>query len=302
MEAMLPTPNNWDENSDKDIESVSPFTGLLNETKTKIASSPVTKTSTFFRKYADARLLFEGFLVFCLVVALISNAGSSHKTDIVDKRSFGPTLPRKPVIFGNTAGLGPDLVYHDTEMMWNKTRMQEIHRNWHSLFPQKSWSYMCSFILKAGRGYITVSAEEEEFEVLHPAFKMDNVFEQGDHYEGHIMAVYHQLHCLSILMTALGTSREEWAMLETQKVEHRAHCVEYLRQSILCSADTTLEGETGAWAKSTGWGQTHSCVDFDALTEYANKRAMWNLTERLLPDSFDPLKVPEHGEGLEDEH
>lgn len=55
---------------------------------------------------------------------------------------------------------------------------------------------MCSFILKAGRGYITVSAEEEEFEVLHPAFKMDNVFEQGDHYEGHIMAVYHQLHCL----------------------------------------------------------------------------------------------------------
>lgn len=103
-------------------------------------------------------------------------------------------------------------------------------------------------------------------------------------------------------MTALGTSREEWAMLESQKVEHRAHCVEYLRQSILCSADTTLEGETGAWAKSTGWGQTHSCVDFDALMEFANERAMWNLTERLLPDSFDPLKVPENGEGHEGEH
>lgn len=103
-------------------------------------------------------------------------------------------------------------------------------------------------------------------------------------------------------MTSLGTSREEWAMLDPQKVDHRAHCVEYLRQSILCSADTTLEGETGAWAKSTGWGQTHSCVDFDALTEYANERAMWNLTERLLPKSFDPLKVPESGEGHEDEH
>lgn len=50
-------------------------------------------------------------------------------------------------------------------------------------------------LLIAGRGYITVS-ENEEFNVLHPPFKMDNVFDEGDHYEGHIMAVYHQLHCL----------------------------------------------------------------------------------------------------------
>ncbi|KAJ5212661.1 uncharacterized protein N7498_004307 [Penicillium cinerascens] len=128
---------------------------------------------------------------------------------------------------------------------------------------------------------------------------MDNVFEEGDHYEGHIMAVYHQLHCLSIVMTAMGTSREEWAMLEMEKLEHRAHCVEYLRQSILCSADTTLEGETGAWARSTGWGQTHSCVDLDALTAFANERSIWNLTERLLPDSFDALKVPGHDDNHE---
>jgi hypothetical protein len=100
-------------------------------------------------------------------------------------------------------------------------------------------------------------------------------------------------------MTAMGTSREDWAMLDLEKLEHRAHCVEYLRQSILCSADTTLEGETGAWARSTGWGQTHSCVDLDALTAWTNERAMWNLTERLLPDSFDPLKVPGHDDSHE---
>lgn len=103
-------------------------------------------------------------------------------------------------------------------------------------------------------------------------------------------------------MTALGTSREEWAVLEDQKVEHRAHCVEYLRQSILCSADTTLEGETGAWARSTGWGQTHSCVDFDALTEWANKRAIWDLSDKLLPISFDPLRPPEEKEDENNDH
>lgn len=58
------------------------------------------------------------------------------------------------------------------------------------------------FLLIAGRGYITVS-ENEDFNVLHPPFKMDNVFDEGDHYEGHIMAVYHQLHCLVSLRRAI---------------------------------------------------------------------------------------------------
>lgn len=47
----------------------------------------------------------------------------------------------------------------------------------------------------AGRGYVRVS-ENEDFEVLHPPFQMKDVLEEGDHYEGYIMSVYHQLHCL----------------------------------------------------------------------------------------------------------
>lgn len=95
----------------------------------------------------------------------------------------------------------------------------------------------------------------------------------------------------SILTTSMGTSREDWKAMDPKIREHRSHCVEYLRQSIICNADTTLEGETGAWATSTGWGQTHSCVNFDALTEWADKRAIWDLSEELLPQSFDPLRV-----------
>ncbi|KAJ5202333.1 hypothetical protein N7449_004412 [Penicillium cf. viridicatum] len=271
MTAVSRSSEDWDRNDDKHSDSISSSTGLLNEitSKSRVAS---------LRKYIDLRLIFEGFLVFSLFITLVSIRHSPEESNAAKESKYGPTLPRRDVIFGNTAGFGPDLDYDDPEMLRNATRMREIHRNWHSLFPP-------------GRGYITIS-ENEEFSVLHPPFKMDNVFDEGDHYEGHIMAVYHQLHCLSILMTAMGTSREEWAMLETEKLEHRAHCVEYLRQSILCSADTTLEGETGAWARSTGWGQTHSCVDLDALTAYANEHAIWNLTERLLPDSFDPLKAP----------
>ncbi|KAF2125954.1 hypothetical protein P153DRAFT_298809, partial [Dothidotthia symphoricarpi CBS 119687] len=145
-----------------------------------------------------------------------------------------------------------------------------------------------------GRGYVSVS-QNDDFEVLHGPFEMWDVLVEGDHYEGHIMAVYHQLHCLSILTTSLPTSMEQWEKMDPKIREHRSHCVEYLRQSILCNADTTLEGETGSWTKSTGWGQTHSCVDFDALTEWANERAIWDLSDQLLPQNFDFMKADVEG-------
>lgn len=93
----------------------------------------------------------------------------------------------------------------------------------------------------------------------------------------------------------MGTSRQQWHDMDPKIREHRSHCVEYLRQSILCNGDTTIEGETGSWTKSTGWGQTHSCVDFDALLDYANERAIWDLTDQLLPENFDFTKADVEG-------
>jgi hypothetical protein len=62
---------------------------------------------------------------------------------------------------------------------------------------------------------------------------MEDVLVEGDHYEGYIMAVYHQLHCLSILTTSLPTSIEQWEKMDPMIRGHRSHCVEYLRQSKL---------------------------------------------------------------------
>jgi hypothetical protein len=84
--------------------------------------------------------------------------------------------------------------------------------------------------LPEGRGYISVKPDDE-FEVLHPPFEMWDVLVEGDHYDGYIMAVYHQLHCLSILTTSLPTSMDEWENMNPKIREHRSHCVEYLRQS-----------------------------------------------------------------------
>lgn len=58
----------------------------------------------------------------------------------------------------------------------------------------------------------------------------------------------------------------------TQEVAHHsAHCFDYLRQSIMCNADTSLEGKTEA---GPGWGSRHECTDYEALLEWANEKTV----------------------------
>jgi hypothetical protein len=38
--------------------------------------------------------------------------------------------------------------------------------------------------------------EGDEFEAFNPAFAIDDVVTKGDHHEGWILSVFHQLHCL----------------------------------------------------------------------------------------------------------
>lgn len=52
---------------------------------------------------------------------------------------------------------------------------------------------------------------------------------------------------------------------------HVAHCFDYIRQSLMCSGDSTMEafleadGKTLRQQGSSGWGVEHKCVDFEAL-------------------------------------
>ena len=52
---------------------------------------------------------------------------------------------------------------------------------------------------------------------------------------------------------------------------HLPHCFDYLRQSIMCASDTTME-----WVAappndkgSTGWGYQHTCRDYFAIRQWA---------------------------------
>lgn len=89
------------------------------------------------------------------------------------------------------------------------------------------------------------------------------------------VAMWHQLHCLRDLRAALLFHRDgiepTHAMVEA---DHADHCFDYLRQSLECIADTTIEWGrlynidgtvTGA---INGYGVTHQCRDYDAIRRW----------------------------------
>ncbi|KAH8757165.1 hypothetical protein F5882DRAFT_523755 [Hyaloscypha sp. PMI_1271] len=269
----------WKEPLYEDAESSSEHSVLMGREEQYTKMTPRRR----WLWWSSLRLLLE-VLMGLFIIVTVSLLGSHQIIWYPPKSTilrYGPSLPEKSVTFGNIAGFGPELVYVDHEMLKNATHKKELHENWQKLYPK-------------GRGYIAMR-EGDEFEAFNPAFAIDDVVTKGDHHEGWILSVFHQLHCLSILMQRLGTSYEEFGLFTRQELEHTSHCVEYLRQSILCAADTSMEGETGAWPDSTAWGQRHTCKDYNALMEMANERSIWDLSNARHPNLTDVhLKHDEH--------
>jgi hypothetical protein len=92
--------------------------------------------------------------------------------------------------------------------------------------------------------------------------------------EGEIysVAMYHQLHCLArirkqhwIFKDGIVTGETGMARTFAGRMDstHAQHCFDYLRQSILCSGDMTLEWPKqdgpSSGAAVDGWGVPHTC-------------------------------------------
>jgi len=129
--------------------------------------------------------------------------------------------------------------------------------------------------------------------------------------DGRLFAVsmYHQLHCLNAMRHALVQAREVAGLhfydpesstdpvngnatmhmhgkrarklhpeTPLQAFSHADHCFNYLRQAILCAADTTIEasqpkvrpdGKNDSGA--SGFGMTHTCRDWTQVREYLDE-------------------------------
>jgi hypothetical protein len=62
---------------------------------------------------------------------------------------------------------------------------------------------------------------------------------------------------------------------------HAAHCFEYLRNQLLCTADMTLEG--AATLSETGKGQGHMCRDREEAVRWIEERRVDDLRDVVGP-------------------
>jgi hypothetical protein len=86
------------------------------------------------------------------------------------------------------------------------------------------------------------------------------------------ISMFHQIHCLHMIRLALINGPDD----------HSGHCLNFLRQGILCNCDTTLDplviNLDGTTTGTDGLGVTHVCRDWSQVYAYVTenqKGPMW---------------------------
>ncbi|KAM0667659.1 hypothetical protein ACQRIU_003524 [Beauveria bassiana] len=87
--------------------------------------------------------------------------------------------------------------------------------------------------------------------------------------EAYGISMFHQIHCLVAIRNAIRT--------RTFDDQHLDHCLDYLRQAIMCTGDTTLEkvikDDSGEFKPEIdGWGTVHECRSWHMLFEFAERQ------------------------------
>lgn len=115
------------------------------------------------------------------------------------------------------------------------------------------------------------------------------------------LSVYHQMHCIDTLREGLasktmggsghGNTHGKRAPHDhAHDTAHWAHCLNYLRQTVLCAADLTLEPEIEEGSQNVGeglyvthvcrdWSKVHAFVDDNWETWWKEQSALFNATQ-----------------------
>ncbi|KAF3019802.1 hypothetical protein E8E14_012459 [Neopestalotiopsis sp. 37M] len=87
----------------------------------------------------------------------------------------------------------------------------------------------------------------------------------------------HQLHCL-FMMTRIyaGLATNQTSHLPHDYNSHYLHCIDYLRQGVLCAADMATEPHKPTDSDDNGpgdgsWGGLHVCKDYGQVTKYLER-------------------------------
>lgn len=80
------------------------------------------------------------------------------------------------------------------------------------------------------------------------------------------VSMFHQLHCLNFLRFAYYPEAIE-DMAPWDIAAHRDHCLDFIRQAIMCNGDSTFEPLTAVGIN--GMGAIHQCRNFERIFSWA---------------------------------
>ena len=84
------------------------------------------------------------------------------------------------------------------------------------------------------------------------------------------VSMFHQLHCVDKIRRALDDPDDP-----ISTIPHLQHCLNYIRQMILCASDLTLE-PVDIRHEASGIGMTHTCRNWRAVYDTVNRNyALW---------------------------
>ncbi|KAH8170642.1 hypothetical protein LIA77_09423 [Sarocladium implicatum] len=194
-------------------------------------------------------------LVTILVILLVRNdASKPERMDVGSDLSLSaPKFAQQIKSFSPDPGFAPE---DPAEFFKNETRQK-----WLDLVPK-------------GLGYVEVAMayEYDNLPTPLPEYLPNSVF---------TTSMTHQLHCLySIIEAYSALKMNDTSRLGEETPWHMTHCFDYLRQSIMCAGDVTLEGMQTTFPEGTngsdGWDATHVCRDYNQVYTYLTRKRASN--------------------------
>lgn len=97
--------------------------------------------------------------------------------------------------------------------------------------------------------------------------------------------VFHELHCLNVLREHLYRPHYPTRHSLAEQFQHSNHCIDLLRQTLMCHGDVALQTFTwidGYRAPWPNFSVQHECRNWDAIQDWAIEHHISDLTGPIL--------------------
>jgi hypothetical protein len=232
-------------------------------------------------------------LLLLLLWGAVHASGSSSRTGPRNSRELLPTgepsltsNATKPadectIVGTRTVTFGRQKIYTD--------RTQAGDRAWEDLMPSQPPSHLASHDpntdheATVGRGNILIENPRQYADLGRGVPQSDL------NLEAYGITVFHQLHCLAELRYALHSLQEGEDQYKTPPA-HLDHCLDYIRESLMCNGDATIETPSRIEREADrfvggidGSNVKHTCRDWGAIVAFAVEHRSSNHTGNFNP-------------------